>query len=305
VRWRNHPGWRLPRTLVRVRSRTVLASFVAVTVLVTVAVYAVWQRVSKDLPLRLPTSRECMVATGGELRVDLNAEQMANAATISAVAIRRGLPRYAVVVALATAWQESKLFNLAGGDRDSIGLFQQRPSQGWGSPEKLNDPRYAAGAFYTSLLKVPGWQEMRVTDAAQAVQRSAHPELYEQWADDAEIMAQALTGEVAGAVHCTLDIEPSGDGTAAAQGLAAALKLDWGSNVRAAVEPAVVGVTVRNDKAGWQYAHWLVSHAADHRVRKVRFGSQEWTARSGSWAKSSEPPNGGGGERVVAELSSS
>src|SRR5262245_60768023 len=99
----------------------------------------------------------CVARTGTGV-VTLDPAQMANAATIAAVGIRRGMPDRAVVVALATSLQESKLRNLAGGDRDSVGLFQQRPSQGWGSREEIADPRYAAGKFYAALMRVRGWE---------------------------------------------------------------------------------------------------------------------------------------------------
>ena len=102
-----------------------------------------------------PVARACEVSTGTGAVV-LDADQMANAATIAAVGIRAALPDRAVVVALATALQESELKNLDGGDRDSVGLFQQRPSQGWGSAEELRDPRYAARSLLQPLVKVPG-----------------------------------------------------------------------------------------------------------------------------------------------------
>src|SRR3982750_1293645 len=97
---------------------------------------------------------ECTVRADGE--VTLDTVQMANAATITAVGVRRRMPERAVVIALATALQESKLENREDGDRDSIGLFQQRPSQGWGPAEKIQDPRYAADKFYTALKRVKG-----------------------------------------------------------------------------------------------------------------------------------------------------
>ncbi|HEY6796544.1 MAG TPA: hypothetical protein VI248_17855, partial [Kineosporiaceae bacterium] len=96
-------------------------------------------------------------------------EQRANAVTILAVGARLGVPPSGQVIALATAMQESSLRNLPSGDRDSIGLFQQRPSAGWGTPAQLRDPAYAAERFYRALLAVPGWQSMPLTDAAQAV----------------------------------------------------------------------------------------------------------------------------------------
>lgn len=119
-------------------------------------------------------------------------EQIANAGTIITVGIKRGVPARGQVITLASAMQESRLRNLAGGDRDSIGLFQQRPSQGWGTPDQLRNTTYAAGKFYDTLLAIPGWQTMALTDAAQAVQRSAFPNAYSQWEDDATTLHQHL-----------------------------------------------------------------------------------------------------------------
>ncbi|MGS2619302.1 C40 family peptidase [Micromonospora sp. LZ34] len=126
-----------------------------------------------------------------------SSEQVGNAATIAAVGAERGVPPRGWVIALATAMQESTLRNLPGGDRDSIGLFQQRPSQGWGTPAQLRDPRYAAGTFYTALLAVDGWQALPLTDAVQAVQRSAFPGAYAKWEDDAIALVRVLTGGTA------------------------------------------------------------------------------------------------------------
>lgn len=146
----------------------------------------------------------------------LGAGQQANAATIVAVAVARHLPARAPVVALAAALQESGLVNLPGGDRDSVGLFQQRPSQGWGTAAQLHDPAYAAGRFYDALTGVAGWQTLPLTVAAQAVQRSATPGAYARWQTE----ATALAGQVgASTVTC-----PGGDpgGSVAPSGGAAA-----------------------------------------------------------------------------------
>jgi hypothetical protein len=134
---------------------------------------------------------ECAV-TEAQQKLGLDDEQIANAATITEVGLALEMPERAVVVALATAMQESNLRNLDYGDRDSLGLFQQRPSQGWGTQEQVQDPEYAARSFYQTLRKVDGWPEMRVTDAAQRVQISAFPEAYQKWAEDAELLATAL-----------------------------------------------------------------------------------------------------------------
>ena len=128
-------------------------------------------------------------------------DQTANAATIVRVGAALHIPRRGWVVAIATAIQESSLHNLTGGDRDSVGLFQQRPSQGWGTPQQLHTPTYAATAFYRALRRVPGWQHMAVTDAAQAVQHSAFPDAYARWEPDATHLVATITHHPATAPH--------------------------------------------------------------------------------------------------------
>jgi hypothetical protein len=229
-----------------------------------------------------PLTSECE-ASSDDTAVRLDAEQMAHAATIAAMGLRRDLPRRAVTVALATALQESKLRNLGHGDRDSLGLFQQRPSQGWGEPDQLNDPRYASAAFYDRLVRVRGWQKMRVTDAAQAVQRSAHPEAYQKWASEADVLATALAGESPASVSCVLH----GEATVRAGGARSvgdALGRDWGTiRVREPRRGDLLRLAVRSERTGWRLAHWLVSHAAEHGVERVAYAGREWTAQGGEW----------------------
>ncbi len=129
----------------------------------------------------------------------LSAEQRANAATIVSVGRALGVPERGLVVALAAAMQESSLRNLPNGDRDSVGLFQQRPSQGWGSAAALHDPATAAKLFFTGnpgktrgLLDVRGWSSLSVTDAAQAVQVSAYPTAYAKWESTAKQLLASL-----------------------------------------------------------------------------------------------------------------
>jgi cell wall-associated NlpC family hydrolase len=117
----------------------------------------------------------------GTTAATLSEEQRRNAATIVGVARDLGAPPRAWLVALATAMQESTLRNIDYGDRDSLGLFQQRPSQGWGSPAQVTDPVYSTTIFIERLLEVPGWERMPVTVAAQTVQRSAFPDAYAKW----------------------------------------------------------------------------------------------------------------------------
>jgi cell wall-associated NlpC family hydrolase len=125
---------------------------------------------------------------------NLSATQLGNAQIIAEVGISMGVPAPGETIAIATALQESGLQNLNYGDRDSLGLFQQRPSQGWGSPAQILTPRYAAQQFYSRLLQVPGWRSMSTTDAAQAVQRSAFPDAYAKWQDEAAALATTFTG---------------------------------------------------------------------------------------------------------------
>jgi cell wall-associated NlpC family hydrolase len=122
------------------------------------------------------------------------ADQLANAAIITSVGKQLQVPEPGWVIAIAVAIQESTLRNLDHGDRDSLGLFQQRPSQGWGTPQQIMDPTYAATQFYRHLQTLPGWQQMSLNDAAQAVQRSGTPDAYSQHQSDAEAIVAAVAG---------------------------------------------------------------------------------------------------------------
>jgi hypothetical protein len=124
----------------------------------------------------------------------LSAEQRGNAEVIIGVAKGMGLPPRAWLIGLATAMQESGLRNLGYGDRDSLGLFQQRPSQGWGSPAEVTNPVHAATAFFQHLRQVPSWDRLPVTVAAQTVQRSAFPDAYSRWEGLAAQLVSALAG---------------------------------------------------------------------------------------------------------------
>lgn len=148
----------------------------------------------------------------------LDSEQLGNAQVIVEVGIGMGTPPRAWVIAIATAMQESGLRNLTYGDRDSLGLFQQRPSMGWGTPEQILDPVYASTAFYRRLLQVEGWQQLPLTVAAQAVQRSAFPDAYARHEPLAVAVVEAIAGEGAadaafiGDARCALSEEVSAAG---------------------------------------------------------------------------------------------
>jgi hypothetical protein len=216
----------------RKRRGRLLRSGAAFAVLLAVAGYLAVQYVTGGAP-------GCKVVADRDDRTtyEFTPEQAVNAATITAVGTARDLPERAVTIALATALQESSLRNIDYGDRDSLGLFQQRPSQGWGEPEEIMDPAYSAGMFYDHLVEVPGYTDLPLTDAAQRVQRSAFPDAYAKHEPDAALLAAALTGRSAATLTCEgLPGTPSADGTDAtpAEGphaIRAALVRDFGRDV--------------------------------------------------------------------------
>ncbi|GIM83956.1 hypothetical protein [Salinispora arenicola] len=135
---------------------------------------------------------------GSQSRIDLGDEQTGNVQAIIEATKKAGMDERAAVVAIATSLQESKLENLGHlGDRndhDSQGLFQQRPSSGWGTVEQITDPEYSTTAFLKGLKQVEGWQDMPLTKAAQTVQVSAYPFHYAQWETQAaDLVAEHWT----------------------------------------------------------------------------------------------------------------
>ncbi|MCD9142583.1 hypothetical protein [Streptomyces albireticuli] len=264
-----------------------------------------------------PGAPRCTVRADGE-SYSLSPEQAVNAATISAVGSARGLPERAVTIALATAMQESGLRNIHHGDRDSLGLFQQRPTQGWGSAAQITDPVYAAGKFYDHLVEVPGYSRLPLTVAAQKVQRSGFPQAYAKHEPDASLLASGLTGRAAAAFSCTTSPGDGRPGDPSA--VRAKLRREFGATVAPSVADGrggagagataggaaarTVTVPVRGtgaeggpERQGWQLASWAVAHAAELRISRVSFDGRVWTAeRSGDgWRRSGEASEGSGG----------
>lgn len=225
-------------------------------------------------PDAAPLLAPACFATTAEGRLRLDPGQAADAATIAAVAKRDGLPDHAVTVALTVALQESKLRNLPYGDLDSVGIFQQRPSQGWGTPEQLVVPSFAAAAFYGALVNVHGWEAVPVGDAAQAVQRSAAPDAYAQWEHQAAILTAALTGQRAAAFSCRFP-SPAPTPAADPDPLSATMAAELG--------PLSLNAPL-TEARGWTVAGWLIAHGATFNVSSVTFMGQQWTAATGAWA---------------------
>ena len=267
---------------------------------------------------------------GHEVTIDL--EQAENASLITAIAVQRGMPARAASIALATAFQESKLYNLDYGDRDSVGLFQQRPSQGWGTAAQLTDPEFATNAFYDALTGIDGYPEMEITVAAQEVQRSAYPDAYADHEEDARALASALTGNSPRGLWCDVpgDADEASDDLDE-QGLvarAAAVRRDlearFGALSLGGFEPAGVSsghmegsahyegraidvffrpVNAENTKQGWAMATYLVANADRLDIITLIFDDRVWKAGSRSddgWTDY-RVSSSAGGDRAILE----
>ncbi|MFF9775529.1 heavy metal transporter [Streptomyces sp. NPDC013978] len=282
----------------------------------------------------------CVVVSAADdgASYEFTPEQAANAATISAVGTSRELPERAVTIALATALQESSLRNIAHGDRDSLGLFQQRPSQGWGTEQQIQDPVYAAGEFYEHLVKVEGYERLPLTVAAQRVQRSGYPEAYAKHEPDATLLAAALTGRSAATLTCEGRRDTTGTGTAytggpeavrsalardfgddAFESAAAVVSSEGGASVEAkaapspSVSPAAGTVIIpltdiededRARQRGWELAHWAVANSSRLGVERVSYAGREWVAegRAGAWRKARGVAGGAAGTATEVRI---
>jgi hypothetical protein len=226
----------------------------------------------------------------------LDTQQASIAATIAGVAHQESMPSQAVTIAYATAMQESKLHNLDYGTSDSVGVFQQRPSQGWGPARKLENPVYAATKFFRALKAVHGYQTMPVYQAAQAVQHSADGSAYMQYQRMATEMAGAFTGQRDHAVYCwSTAAGPRHPNVAAiTQGLASTFGQATAELGRPAQRHTML-VPIGHPKLGWTVASWLVTHASTYGIHQVRFGGYQWRAAAGTkgWVRDAGAPPAG------------
>ena len=240
----------------------------------------------------------CQAGTG-VAAIPMGTDQAAIAATIAGVAARHGLPIRAVVVAYAAALQESGMHDLGYGDRDSVGIFQQRPSQGWGTTAELEDPVYATTKFFAALIHVPRYTKLAVDRAAQDVQHSADGSAYEQYAEVATLLAGYFTGAHPHGVSCWYTPGRRADLAAAErqltetfgpQGLHTVMtRITTGRSGKKG-EKSVAVVRVQREEA-WIVASWLVANAQDYGISEVRYAGYEWTAADGSmgWQRASGP----------------
>ncbi|MFQ4149214.1 hypothetical protein AAGW05_11015 [Arthrobacter sp. LAPM80] len=220
-------------------------------------------------------------ATVGDNSYSLALDQSENTALISAIAVQRGMPARAASIALATALQESKLRNISYGDLDSVGLFQQRPSQGWGTVAEIMDPVYSTNAFFDALAKVPNYVDLSINDAAQIVQRSAFPHAYAQHEPVSRSFASALTGQTPHGLNCTL---PPASGASTADTVLAAAQLAAGP-LDATTSTADAGTTLHlvvSDAKGWMMAHWALANAQQFGIVQLSYDGWQWDRNANS-----------------------
>ena len=234
----------------------------------------------------------CQAGTGGNA-IALDFGQAADAATIADVAVYDHLPVEALTIAYATAIQESKLENLNYGTSDSVGIFQQRPSEGWGSVAELENPVFASQAFFetgpSALVKVPDYTSLSVSAAAQDVQRSADGSAYQQWADEGAQLATDYTTQPH-MVTCWYNptTQAASEGVSTRLNLGSAATGLEGTFGTPRPDGVVTGVTLaRSGKSeifnvtsagGWAVANWLVTNASSYGITQVRYHGYEWTA---------------------------
>ncbi|WFR83198.1 hypothetical protein [Arthrobacter sp. Y-9] len=250
-----------------------LRLWITLVLLASLVAGGIWVAVQLTHSISADGPELCTTETSGQ-KFQLTPEQSVYASLISAVGVSRELPPRASSIAIATAIQESNLRNLNYGDAagpDSRGLFQQRPSQGWGTEAQIMDPYYSTATFYKALVKVPNYQSIPLTEAAQTVQRSAFPEAYADHESEGRAFASALTGQSPASFSCSLAPAPgAGDPQAVRKELAKAfphLELDGsGREVRVDV----------SGTAGWAVAHWAVAHAKAFGIDRVDYDTQTW-----------------------------
>jgi hypothetical protein len=232
----------------------------------------------KQRPAPRPTA--CLAGPGNQA-FQLSVSQAGIAATIAGVASHRSMPVRAVAIAYATALQESKLANLNYGTMDSVGVFQQRPSQGWGTARQIENPVYATDRFFAALEQVPRYRRLPIYQAAQDVQRSADGSAYAQYSEVGTELARAFTGAQPREVWCSYGSPVGKARLAAAQ---SALDGAFGKLGSGQQSDPAGRVSVGSAREGWAVAAWLVSHAARYGISDVRYARFQWLASSsGRW----------------------
>jgi len=253
----------------------VIIAILLFAVVVALAVGGFGWFASQWQPAPAPGQQRC-VATSGDNTTTITLEQAHYASIIAGVSVKRDLPPRAASIALATAYQESGIRNLDYGDRDSVGLFQQRPSQGWGTEKQLMEPHYASGRFYSALVKIRNWQNRDINDVAQAVQVSGHPEAYRDHETDARVLASTLTGQTPAGFTCLDRTGADGD----AKRLAAALTKTFGADAKPTRDGTTLTIGADSVEHAWAYGTFAVANSAQYGTVQVVVGDQQWDTNS-------------------------
>ncbi|HEX2246932.1 MAG TPA: hypothetical protein VHH13_05215 [Arthrobacter sp.] len=262
------------------RSRRRRRSVLVLLVLLALVVGGLWLAATSIDRSQLLVRERCTAVVGPET-FELAPDQAANAALIAGISMQRGLPPRAASIALATAIQESKLRNIGHGDDagpDSRGLFQQRPTQGWGTEEQVMDPVYATNRFFSVLEEIPDYESLPITVAAQQVQRSAYPEAYADHEGEGKAFASALTGHSPGALNCVLKAAESAGDPAEVE---AALEVSH-PGLETVVEDGTLRVEA-SDRTGWAVAQWAVASAKELNIESVSYAGLSWQRSDGDW----------------------
>ena len=242
-----------------------------VTLLVVLALVAAGGWFGTRFLVSSVVNPQCTIKASG-MTETFDPDQTANAALISALSVKRDLPPRAATIALTTAFQESKIRNLRYGDRDSLGLFQQRPSQGWGTEKQILDPVYATNRFYDALVKFKGYETADITKIAQRVQKSGFPEAYRDHEGQGRVLASTLTGHSPAGLTCSLD--PVKDSVPPARVVADLAQQVGVGSARAG--DGTVTVPAGTPTTAWAVAHWAVARAELYGVTAVSLGERTW-----------------------------
>lgn len=270
------------KALRRILVALVITSLVMTGIVVGLFAVYTWNREP------LPLSDQC-AASVADMTVPVSPEQAENLSVIVGVATQRGLAPRASTIAIATVYQESGIRNLTYGDRDSLGLFQQRPSQGWGTPEQVRDPYHASERFYAALVEVPDWRTGDVNDVAQAVQRSGHPNGYAKHVENARRLASALTGETPASFSCRVSDPPPGDPEA----LATFLERTLPSSSRVTRTSDRVTVRAATESLAWSAASLAIANHHRFGLAGVEVAGRSWTPSPRDLAPWVGEPSGG------------
>ena len=248
--------------------------------------FKVYQRVDE-----LFTPERCYYTVDPEEVQTLTAEQATNASIIVAASYEAGLPEQAAVIALTTAWQESGLRNLDHGDRDSLGLFQQRPSYGWGTEEEIMDPWYSSLRFYEELVKFDDWEGQDITEMAQKVQRSGFPDAYRKHETKAIALTGSLRGTRPASLACIDRKDKHGDAEVFAR------VVDQVPGVAVSQERGAVMLAADEEEDLWAATQLALANTRQGGIVEATLPDHTWKQGMQSWKNT--PGSGERGQAVI------